>query len=92
MDIGVIWMIKVHALASVLTFEAGWVRVGCLNFLSIYKVSLARLQSEKVGDDVREMIGRLMEKDPMRRGLYIEWQKTIEATRWCIMITAVDTA
>jgi hypothetical protein len=52
-----------------------------LNFLSIYKVSLARLQSEKVGDDVREMIGRLMEKDPMRRGLYIEWQKTIEATR-----------
>jgi hypothetical protein len=57
------------------------VRVGCLNFLSIYKVSLARLQSEKVGDDVREMIGRLMEKDAMRRGLYIELQKTIEAMR-----------
>jgi hypothetical protein len=44
-------------------------------------VSLARLQSEKVGDDVREMIGRLMEKDAMRRGLYIELQKTIEAMR-----------
>jgi hypothetical protein len=52
-----------------------------LNFLSIYKVSLARLQGERVGDDVREMIGRLMDKDPMRRVLYSEWQWTIEAMK-----------
>lgn len=55
--------------------------VGCLNFLSIYKVSLARLQREKVGDDVREMIGKLIEKDPMRRGLYSEWQRTLDSLR-----------
>jgi hypothetical protein len=52
-----------------------------LNFLSIYKVSLARLEGESVGDEVREMIGRLKENDPMRRGLYNEWQRTIEAMK-----------
>jgi hypothetical protein len=52
-----------------------------LNFLSIYKVSLARSQAERVGDDVREMIGRLKEKVPMRRGLYSEWQHTLEAMK-----------
>jgi hypothetical protein len=44
-------------------------------------VSLARLQGQRVGDHVKEMIGRLIEKDPMRRGLYSEWQWTIEAMR-----------
>jgi geranylgeranyl transferase type-2 subunit alpha len=50
---------------------------GCLISMSVYKIALGKLRGTDVKKEVNGMIEKLAANDPLRKGLYADWQTAI---------------
>jgi hypothetical protein len=60
-------------------FLSGFINsLGCLTSIAVYKVALARLNNADVRNEVIEIVNKLEQDDPMRRGRYQDWRIAIQ--------------